>query len=519
VSLRLAIVLALGAPLGAAAQLSPERAQLWHPATPGLSAPVEAESHFGRVLALGDFDGDGAPDLAISMPTVSIGGDERAGAVVVLYGGPSGPVVSGHQVWTQDAFGSNPAEPGDFFGWALAAGDFDGDGFSDLAVGTPLEDFGAFEVAGVVQVLYGSPTGLVELGSQSWNQGIAGVADDIETGDGFGAALAAADFDGDGHDDLAIGAPGEDFEGSPAVPDLGALHVLAGSPGGLVAAGSRFDRPGDGAVGVPPEPRVGFGGEIALCRFALSASPGLAVGMPHLRVGGIEEAGGVVGLGGPLGAPFETLFLATQDSPGVPDQAEEGDLFGQALACGDFDRDGSDDVAIAAPYETVAGGYGAGLVVVFETGDDPDHGLLVQGSLPGTTAAASERFGSELAAGDFDADGVADLAVGSPGELVGGVRAGAVFALRGTDPGGLTSAGLQVLTQATDPPEPDDQYGSALAARRLSGHSGADLVVGVDGETVDARPGIGAVEILFSIALFRDGFASGDADGWSATTP
>jgi FG-GAP repeat len=173
-----------------------------------------------------DFNGDGTADLAIGAP----GEDTARGVVQVLYGSANRLTATGSQLWTQDSSGIvGVAEPGDFFGGALAAGDFNGDGRADLAVGAEGED----NAAGAVQVLYGSPTGLAATGNQLWSQDSSGIVGVAEPGDRFGFALAAGDFNGDGAADLAIGAPGED--------DLaGLVNVLYGSANRLAATGNQF---------------------------------------------------------------------------------------------------------------------------------------------------------------------------------------------------------------------------------------------------------------------------------------
>jgi len=72
----------------------------------------------------------------------------------------------------------------------VAAGDFNGDGRADLAVGAWLEDVGTVSNAGTVNVLYGTAAGLSATGNQLWHQDSAGVLDAAEAGDRFGAALA-----------------------------------------------------------------------------------------------------------------------------------------------------------------------------------------------------------------------------------------------------------------------------------------------------------------------------------------
>jgi hypothetical protein len=119
---------------------------------------------FGEALASGDFNGDGADDLAVGVPFEDLGGTADAGFVNVLYGRRFfGLDAPGNQSFDQDSAGltSTAAETDDRFGQTLAVGDFNGDGRDDLAVGVPLEDIGSTSDAGIVQILYGSEGGIL----------------------------------------------------------------------------------------------------------------------------------------------------------------------------------------------------------------------------------------------------------------------------------------------------------------------------------------------------------------------
>ncbi len=128
------------------------------------------------------------------------------------------------------------AETGDTFGYALAAGQFDGSGPTDLAIGVPNEDIEAqgntVNNAGAVHIIFG-PLG--SPANELWTQDSAGVLDTAEPGDLFGLTLAVGDFDGSGQDDLVAGVPFEDLGG---ITDMGAVNVLYGS----LAAGSSSGR-------------------------------------------------------------------------------------------------------------------------------------------------------------------------------------------------------------------------------------------------------------------------------------
>src|SRR5215217_2060232 len=176
-----------------------------------------------------DFNNDGADDLAVGVPEEDVGGAVDAGAVNVLYGSGAGLTGTGAQQFIQV---SSTAETGDEFGWSLASGDFNNDGFADLAVGAPFENVGATVDAGAVSVLYGSTGGLTTSGGQLFVQPVSAV----EAGDVFGFSLASGDFNNDGIADLAVGAPGEDVG---SVVGAGAVSALYGSAGGLRTTGAQ----------------------------------------------------------------------------------------------------------------------------------------------------------------------------------------------------------------------------------------------------------------------------------------
>ena len=119
----------------------------------------------------------------------------------VLYGSAGGLEGPGSQFFTQDTPGvPGTADQLDHLGFGLATGDFDQDGFADLAIGVPGEDIGMIGSAGAVVALYGSAAGLTTSGAQLLTQ--AGGA--TELNDAFGAALATGDFNHDCFADLAL---------------------------------------------------------------------------------------------------------------------------------------------------------------------------------------------------------------------------------------------------------------------------------------------------------------------------
>jgi hypothetical protein len=376
---------------------------------------------FGAALAAGDFDNDGFADLAAGARFRTVGGEQAAGSVGVLYGSGTGLTTAGGQLFTQVG---GAEEESDQFGAALAAGDFDNDGFADLAAGASGENVGARPGAGAVSILYGSASGLTAGGGQLFTQ----VGGAVESGDQFAAALTAGDFDNDGFADLAAGAPGENVGG---VPSAGAVSVLYGSGGGLTIAGGRLFTQVGGAV----EGGDVFGSALATGDFNQNGFADLAVGAPFEDVGGAELAGAVsvlYGSGGGLSTAGGRLF--TQ----VAGAVEDFDLFGSAVAGGDLNDDGFDDLIAGAPWERVGSVALAGTVSVIR---GSASGLTTAGgqriNQVGGTVEVDDQFGAEVGTGDFDNDGITDLAVGAPAEDIG----------NSTFNAGAMSAGGQLFTQ------------------------------------------------------------------------
>jgi len=281
---------------------------------------------------LGDFNHDGFADLAVGVPHEDVGTVADAGAVNVLYGSAARLQATSpdDQFWNQDSTGvSDAAESGDAFGSSLATGDFNNDGFADLAVGVPMEGVGTVGGAGAVSVLYGSAARLQATSpdDQFLNQDSTSVKDTAESGDTFGASLGSGDFNNDGFADLAIGVPRED-DG-----DVGAVNVLYGAAGRLQATSPDDQLWSQDTTGVKDTAEVGdaFGFSVAAADFNNDGFADLAVGVPFEGVGAVAHAGAVnvlYGSAATLQATSPDDQFWNQDTAGVLDTAEENDGFG-----------------------------------------------------------------------------------------------------------------------------------------------------------------------------------------------
>lgn len=452
--------------------LTPSGDQIWHQDSAGMVDVAEGGDNFGYALGVGDFDGDGFADLAIGVPHQNVGAAYDAGAVHVMYGAYSGLTAVGDEVWHQDSAGiQEMPEDDETFGLALAVGDFDGDGYDDLAIGVPRENVGAIEEAGAVNIIYGSPSGLTATGDQVWHQNSSGIQGTAEEHDFFGCSLAAGDFDHDGRDDLAIGALYEDVDGAE---NAGAVNVIYGAEGGLTATGDWYFHQNNPIILDTAEQGDHFGYALTSGDFDGDGYADLAIGVPGEDLDGKYGVGAVnvvFGSGSGLGITGNQFWH--QDVTGTQNAAEDGDSFGWALAAGDFDRDGCDDLAVGVPWEDLGSTDDTGAVHVFygaETGLTYVGDWFFNQSVADMLDSAEEDdfFGRALAVGDFDGDSYADLAIGVPGEDLDTLRdAGAVHVLCGSS-GGLSATGNEFYHQ--DSPyieglaEVDDSFGYALAS-------------------------------------------------------
>ncbi|MGW2179517.1 VCBS repeat-containing protein [Streptomyces sp. NPDC001732] len=139
--------------------------------TEGVSGTAEAHDRMGYSLALGDTNGDGYPDIATGLPGERINGISEAGRVLVLKGGPKGVSGAGSKEFGQYTAGvPGVAEAGDQFGEAVALGDYDGNGRTEMVVGDPTEN----SSRGALWIFGTDATGVVAKGSVSFGAATIG---------------------------------------------------------------------------------------------------------------------------------------------------------------------------------------------------------------------------------------------------------------------------------------------------------------------------------------------------------
>lgn len=432
-----------------------------------------------------DINGDDHAETVVGVPGETLGTADRAGMFHVLPGTATGATGSGSLAIHQNSAGvPGTAEDDDGFGHANTSGDFNGDGFADVAVSAPYESVGTAVRGGAVWVFYGGPSGL-----RTDNVATIDVHDSMLPATDsayFGETLAAGDFNSDGRDDLAIGSPrlGPGYVSVFHSDETGFWHR------------ETFSQDTDGVPGADHDGDR-FGWSLAVGDTdADGISDDLAIGVPYDSEDRGRATGAVIMLyGDEYGLVGEYSQRWTKDSsgvPGVPGTADPArydspDLFGYALAFGDFKWSGVDSLAVGAPGSpiTVDGvrKRDAGTVTVLysdgaQLGTTGAYQISQQTSgVPGISGQ-EDHFGRTLAAGDANGDGDSELAVYSPGDTYVTVIPGAS--------GGLAYGSTRTWTQNSSgipgTTESGDQWGASLRFASVKSVSRLSLIVGAPGE-------------------------------------
>ena len=348
-------------------------------------------AQFGSSVAdAGDLNGDGYDDLIIGAPFDDSGGLDT-GSAFVFFGGPQ-PDSTPDLVLKGAAFY-------DIFGCSVAgAGDLNGDGYDDLIVGAAWND-SAFYVAGRAYIFFGGSP-------------MDDLADVFIDGGGqfefLGSSVAGAgDLNGDGYDDVVIGAPGYPayrVETGRAVVCFGG-PTMDGIPDINITGAMYGDRFGGSVAGADDVNRDGY--------------DDFLVGAPGNDAGGIDAGRAYLFLGGPTVDPYADL---------TPTSNYNNESYGQSVAgAGDVNGDGYADFLVGGPLFG-AGTEGTGAAYLYLGGatidDTPDVtflGSVWRGMLGSSVSSA----------GDVNADGFSDVVVGASNDSSAATGAGAVFVFLG----------------------------------------------------------------------------------------
>jgi hypothetical protein len=358
-------------------------------------APVSA--------SCGDFNGDGRDDLAVSIRMPAAGGAEY-GAVRVMFANSGGLSSGGSQLLTEPLIDEVGDPTGLDYGVTFASGDFDADGFDDLAVAAPQAPVKAVLRAGVLVIYRGSPQGLTL--DRLLHQNVGGVADRCEFDEQFGSALVAGALDSDGFDDLAVGV----FEKVNGKTRAGAVHVFRGSVNGLTGSKDRLWHQNSAGIKDKAETDDEFGSNLAIGDVDGDGRDDLVVQVrreQRTHEGNTHFGAIAILRGGKKGLTSKNnLILDLTDV--YPTTPNENGRFAESIAVCDYDFDGDGDLVIGAPG--MQGNVGA----VYLAKSAAGAFTSTNNYLMGPSGFGLTQTGQDVATGDFNGDGRSDFVFGSP---------------------------------------------------------------------------------------------------------
>ena len=464
------------------------------------------------VSSAGDVNGDGIADLLVGASLDDVGGS-NAGAGYVIFGTTSSvsAVNLDDVALGTGGFKITGEAAGDFTGISISsAGDVNGDGIDDLVIGAQGDAAGGYGYnSGAAFVVFGTTSSVSAVNLDDVAGGTGGFKITGENNyDVAGRSVSSAgDVNGDGIDDLLVGARGNDAGGSQA----GAAYVVFGTTSSVSAVNLDDVALGTGGFKIAGEAAFDLAGTSVSTAGDVNGD-GLAdiiLGAPNDAAAGTEEGAAYVIFGTTSSVSAINLDDVALGTGGFKITGEAvDDLAGFSVSsAGDVNGDGLDDLLVGARLNDDSGSNAGAAYVVFGTTSSVsavnlDDVALGTGGFKVTGEAADDRAGSSVSsAGDFNGDGFDDILVGASGNDEGGTAAGAGYILFGFDiTGDVTVAGTEF---------PDVLIGTVGDDVIVSGQ-GDDLVIASTGADV-VRAGSGDDDIdVNSNAFARIDGGSGD---------
>lgn len=389
---------------------------------------LDASDNFGAPASIGDIDGDGIGDLAIGAPGDDDGGSNQ-GAVWIVFLDEYGRSKSYQKISSTQGGFSGLLNNNDAFGTSvLAVGDQNNDGTIDIAVGAPYDDDGGSD-RGAVYLLYLNTNGTVKSTKKiSSTQGQFN--DTIRNGNGFGYALGKlGDFNNDGVNDILIGSPFDDDGGS----NRGAIWLVFLDTSGIVVNQQKISDTVGNFTGILDN-NDNFGFPYRIGDLNNDGRTEIVVGVPMDDDGGSDKGAFYVLFLDSVGK-VDTFQKVSSTIGGFNGTLANGDRFGNSICTiSDLDNDGLKEILIGSPGDNDGGTSRGGVRILYPNNNGTVKGVDIKlsdlaGNFLGILNNTDEFGGHVTFLGDFNSDGMIDIAIGAENDDDGGSNKGAVWIL------------------------------------------------------------------------------------------